>query len=464
MSRKIISLLLVLVLTIFTFSGCGSKSNTDTASTNEQNTAATVENTAENSTGAEQTASGDTIEIRFAWWGDTARNDVYNAICDRFEEANPGIKVVREPSSWNDYFDKLATQAAGNNAPDVFGMHVQYVSDYAGRGALAEIQSYVDNGIIDTSKMSEAVVNSGKFGDKLYMIPQGVTFTNQLVNATLLEKYGIEVPKYDTDQTWDEFKALGEQLVSKAKDAGEEAYISSDMSTQFTMFRYMARQAGGDLYTADGKLNFTQDTVEQWFTYWKTLRDEGLIPDASSSTEDATAPVEQKFFTKGAVAFTCTPANQLHLYQQQMPDFELTIARNPVGNDGARGEYLEGAHFAISSASDDAKKEAAAKLINFFVNTQESMELFKMEQGVPANSDMAEYIKTLLDETMTKEIDYVNATIPVAGEGTYAPVGATEINTAFSDAAAGVQFGEVSPADAAKQFMEAAQTVLDSSN
>jgi len=342
-------------------------------------------------------------------------------------------------------------------------MHVQYVSDYAGRGALAEIQSYVDNGIIDVSKMSEAVINSGKFGGTLYMIPQGVTFTNQLVNTTLLEKYGIEVPKYDTDYTWDQYKALGEQLVAKAKEAGEQIYLSSDMSTQYTMFRYMARQAGGDLYTPEGELNFTQATVEQWFTYWKSLRDQGLIPDASTSTEDASAPVEQKFFTKGLVAFTCTPANQLHLYQQQMPDFVLSCARNPVGNDGARGEYLEGAHFAISSSSSDEKKEAAAKFINFFVNTKDSMELFKMEQGVPANSEMAEYIKSLLDETMTKEIDYVTSTIKVAGEGTYAPVGATEINTAFSDAAAGVQFGEVTPADAAAQFMKAAQAVLDSS-
>ncbi len=464
MSRKIMGLLLILALTIFTFGGCGSNKDSESSPNGEAGTEEAKTAQTDTGSGDQPAVPGDTVEIRFAWWGDTARNEVYSEICDRFEAANPGIKVVREPSSWNDYWDKLATQVAGDNAPDVFGMHVQYVSDYAGRDVLADIQPYVDNKIIDVSKMSEAVVNSGKYNGTFCMISQGVTFTNQLVNATLLEKYGIEVPKYDTDYTWDEYKALGVQLVSKAKEAGEEVYLCGDNSTQYTMFRYMARQAGNDLYTEDGQLNFTQDTVEQWFTYWKSLREEGLIPDAATSTEDASAPVEQKFFTKGAVAFACTPVNQLHLFQQQMPDFNLTLARNPIGNDGARGEYLEGAHFAVNSTSADEKKEAAAKLIDFFVNTKESMELFKMEQGVPVNSEMAEYIKTLLDETMTKEIDFVNATIPVAGEGTYAPVGATEINTAFSDAAAGVQFGEISPADAAAQFMEAAQSVLDSGN
>lgn len=146
-----------------------------------------------------------------------------------------------------------------------------------------------------------------------------------------------------------------------------------------------------------------------------------------------------------------------------MPDAVLSCARNPVGNDGSRGEYIEGAHFAIASSSSDEKKQAAAKLMDFFVNTKESMELFKMEQGVPANSDMAEYIKGLLDETMTIEIDFVNSVMEVAGQGTYAPVGATEIDTAFKGIAEAVRFGEMTPAQAAESFMAEAQAIIDKS-
>lgn len=459
--KKMLCLLLIGVLTAGIISGCGKGSGSGEAG--QTGGTAGEEKKETPSDGGEEQTSGEDIEIRFAWWGDTARHEVYNTICDRFEEANPGIKVVREPNSWADYWDKLATQAAGGNAPDIFGMHPQYVSDYAGRNALAEIQTYVDEGLIDISKMSDSVVESGKVNGTLYMAAQGVTFTNQIVNTTLLEKYNGTVPELDSDFTWDEFKAQGQEVVAAAKAAGETIYWCNDYSGQYNTFRYMARQAGGDLYGEDGSLDFKKETVEEWFAYWKSLQDEGLVPDGATSTEDSSAALEQKIFTQGKVCFSSVPANQLHLYQQQMPDAVLSCARNPVGNDGARGEYIEGAHFAIASSSDDEKKRAAAKLMNFFVNTEESMELFKMEQGVPANNEMAEYIKGLLDETMTIEIDFVNAVMEVAGQGTYAPVGATEIDTAFKGAAEAVRFGELTPAQAAESFMAEAQAIIDKS-
>lgn len=443
---------------ICSLAGCGSKS-TDGAAQTTSGTEKNVETAKE--TGAADKSAGNGVEIRFAWWGDTKRHEVYNEICDRFEAANPGIKVIREPNSWADYWDKLATQTAGGNAPDLFGMHPQFVADYARRNALAEIQSYVDAGTIDTGKMSQSVIDSGKVGGRLYMISQGVTFTNQIVNTTLVEKYGGTVQPLDGDLTWSEYMAEGEKVVGAAKAAGDTVYWSNDYSGQYNTFRYMARQYDGDLYTEDGKIDFTAETVEKWFTYWKEMRDKGLIPDGATTTEDGAAALEQKIFTQGGVCYTSAPANQLHLYQLQMPDARLSCARNPVGDGGERGEYIEGAHFAIASATTDEKKEAAAKLMDFFVNTKESMEIFKMEQGVPANNEMAEYIKGLLDETMTIEIDFVNAVMEVAGEGTYAPVGATEIDTAFKDAAVAVQFGEQTPAEAAQSFMAAAQAVID---
>ena len=143
-----------------------------------------------------------------------------------------------------------------------------------------------------------------------------------------------------------------------------------------------------------------------------------------------------------------------------MPDFQLTLARNPIGNSGGRGEYAEGAHFSINSSSSDEKKEAAAKLMNFWVNSESAMEIFQTDQGVPANSDMADYVKGLVDENQAKVIDYVVATMPVAYEASYAPVGATEVQAAFEDAANAVQFGQMTPQEGAKQFYEQAKSIL----
>ncbi len=399
-------------------------------------------------------------EIRFTWWGDTKRHEVYNSICDRFEAKNPDIKVIREFGSFQDYWDKLATQVAGGNAPDAFGMHPQYVSDYAGRNALADMQSYIDDGVIDISKMEPSVVDSGRVNDSLCMISQGVTFTNLIANKTMLDKYGISYPAYNDDWTWAEFAEQAKAFAQKADEAGEEAYMVNDFSSLFSAYRYMARQDGTDQYTADGEIAFTEDSVANWFKYWTDLRDANAIPDGAMTTEDFGAPLEQKLFTQGKVAICKQPANQLHLYQAQMPDSELICLRNPTGNNGERGEYIEGAHFAISASSGEEKKLAAAKLINFFVNTEDSMELFKMEQGVPANGEMAAYIKGFLDDVLKLEIEYVEETMKVAGEGTYAPIGAKSVDTAFRDAHASVAFGEMSPEEAAAAFIKEAQDIV----
>lgn len=452
--KKLFSSILVLAL-VLSFIACGKNSSSSDVSKDS-----TDNKSVANEDGANE--NEEEIEIRFAWWGDTKRHEVYNEITDRFEAANPGIKVVREPGSWADYWDKLATQSAGGNAPDVFGMHPQYVSDYAMRNTLANLQTYVDNGIIDVSKIQESVVDSGKVGDDLLMISQGVTFTNLAANTTLAEKYGATLPAYNEDWTWNEYAEEAKKFADNVKAAGDsDIYFSNDLMQQYNTFRYMARQAGGDLYTVDGAIDFTEETVVEWFTFWNDLRKYGAVPDAATSSEDGGVALEQKVFTLGKSAITSIPANQLHLYQDQMVDSQLICLRNPTGNKGERGEYIEGAHFAVSNTIDDAHKEAAAKLINFFVNTEESLELFKMEQGVPANTEMGEFIKPLLDETMTIEIDFVNATMEVAGQGTYAPKGATEIDTAFKEAAATVQFEQSTPEDAAKTFMAQAQSIID---
>lgn len=54
--------------------------------------------------GAEQ------IELRFAWWGSDTLNDIKAQQIALFEKAHPNITVAGEPSEYNGYYDKLATQ------------------------------------------------------------------------------------------------------------------------------------------------------------------------------------------------------------------------------------------------------------------------------------------------------------------------------------------------------------------
>ena len=192
------------------------------------------------------------ITIRIMWWGDTARHEKYNKFVDAFEEAYPWITVERESATWNDYWSKLPTMVAGGNAPEVMGMHPQFASDYANRGALLDLQGLVDKGILETQNIPQAILDGGTIDGKLSMISMGVTVSSNFLNETLCEEVGFEYPK-DREVTWAEFSELAKEFRQKALDKGIDAYLTTEI-TGYTSFEYLCRSNGRDLYTEDGNL------------------------------------------------------------------------------------------------------------------------------------------------------------------------------------------------------------------
>ncbi len=453
--KKLLATVMAAMMTLSVI-GCG---NSAPAAQTPAESAASAEGTEPKADAPAAAADGEQIQIRFSWWGDTKRNDMYNAICDRFEAENPNIKVMREPMSWTDYWPKMATQAGGGNLPDAFGMHPQFAADYAMRGTMADLGPYVEDGTLDISKMSDSVIQTGKYEDTLYMISQGVTFTSYFVNEELAKEYGVELPAYDEDWTWDDLKAKALEFAEKAKGTG--IYFCNDASGGINEFRWCSRQSGGDNYTEDGQIGFEAKVMEGWLGYWKELRDAGAIPDAATNTEEGATALEQRLFASGKMLMCNNPVNQLWLFQNAMPDNTVSPIRIPTDNEGNRGEYLEGAHFGISAGVDEAHQRAAAKLINFFVNTEKSYELFLLDQGVPANSDMAEFIKPLLDEPNQKVINYVSALMETAEVVKIVPPeGASEVNDAFKVASEKVAYESDTIENAVAEFMDKANAIL----
>ncbi|MED4227715.1 sugar ABC transporter substrate-binding protein [Neobacillus cucumis] len=431
---KKMKLLLISLVSVFLLIGMAGCSSSDKASTSA--------------------TKKDPVELRFAWWGDTKRNEVYNAIADQFEQEHPNIKIKREASGWGDYWQKLSTQTAGGNAPDVFGMHASYVSDYANRNTLLKMDSYVTDKTIDQSNFPKAVVNSGKINGNLYMIAQGVTMTGFVYNPSLFDKLGVAQPA--ADWTWDDFAKTA--LALKAKGITGSADMGGGALQP--QFRYFLRQNGQDLFTEDGKkLAFDKETLVKWWSYWDDLRKKGGVPTAETSTEYQNAPLEQSLFVTGKIAMQQIPANQLYLYQQQIKDGQLKMAKMPALAGGKRGEYIEGAYLSVSAKSKHPKE--AAEFINFFVNSEKSLKLFKVEQGSPGSTKMADYVKPLLEPAQKDAVDFIQETLKVAKPAAYPPMGIAQIEQAYKDDYNAISFGKMSVKDAADKFMNEAKTILN---
>jgi len=398
------------------------------------------------------------INISFTWWGDTKRNEIYNKIVDSFELANPNIKVDRPFGTWAAYWDKLATQIASGNAPDVVGMHQDYVSEYAPTGALLELKPYVDSGIIDTKDIAESVLKGGYVKGKLYMVAQGVVTTGYVFNTATLDEIGVKYP--NMDWTWEDFAAKVVEIKEAADAKGVKMWGAGDDSGSLVApFNYWVRTNGQVLFTEEGKIGFTKETVVSWFNFWKNLRDKKAIPDPATITEYTGLPLEQSLFATGKTALQSLPANQIWLYQNQVKNNgTVNIARVPHLEGKANGEYVEGSFLAITSKSKNP--EAAAKFINFFINNIDAQKTFKLEQGVPPTTTAINAITSELTSPQKLTIDFVQNTLKIAGNSPYAPTGVAEIRTRFTEIASSVAFGKQTPEEGAEQFMKVCDEIL----
>ena len=87
------------------------------------------------------------------------RNKNTQAAIDAYIKANPNVKIAPQPGEFASYWDKLATQTAGGQAPDIIQMDMNYIAEYGNRQALLDLAK------VDVSKFTEGTVDSGKIND-----------------------------------------------------------------------------------------------------------------------------------------------------------------------------------------------------------------------------------------------------------------------------------------------------------
>jgi len=412
-------------------------------------------------TGQQQgSSSSGKVEIRASYWGDTGRFDLYDRIIKEFEKVHTNVTVIREPVSWNDYWDKLAVQVAGGNATDFLCMHPQYSADYIPRGVMEPLDKYISDGVISLAGWSPSIVDTGKYNGQTFMLAMGVTFSSAFVNAGAIKQLGLTPPPFEW--SWDDAKALGLQA-RRALDAQgrRNAWLIGTQITNLNSFRYFARQRNREVYDQQGNISVTAQDVEDWYAMWKEFQDLGIVPDAATSTEYFSVTLENSLFAKDMALVTWVPVNQFMLYCNTFPNKELAVVRHPGSKGNAYvGEFPEGAHFGVYARSTPEKKLAAAQLLNFWLNDARSLTLFKLDQGVPANEPIVrQSVIPILDKNQNVAVDFVNTLSKISRSTIYPPPGASEIDTLFRTKGEQVQYGTKTPAQAAKEFYDEAVAI-----
>lgn len=405
--KKTLAVLLLTMVMLFSLAACGTSKTGKNGGNDPAATQAL-------------TQSAGKIELRVAWWGGQSRNDKFNKMFDAYESEFPNIKIVREFNSEAQFVEKVTTQAAGGNAPDVFQASSFYLDDFIERRMYRELDDLIASGDIDLSSFEQIDIKAGQKNGKQYLILWGHIITGIIYNADLLTEMGIDLPQ--NGWTWDQYI---QTLKSVQKNIGPDKWATEDEGGLYRVFECFAQMKGKSLFEGD-KLGITKEDMIEWFNMWVELREAGVVPPADIQNEQGGKILEQSMLASNKVAMVSTSSNQLVTFQSITED-DLNIVSYPWIDGAVRQTPMIASGMGISANTRYPKE--AAHLINWLVNSENAQAIFLAEHGQPTSKKMQEFFKPLANNAQMEEDTYFKAMLPEMVPYPAQPAGSNSIKT-----------------------------------
>lgn len=451
-------MMVILAAAVFAAALGGCKSNPETKTETDSTTVENIQNTEESVTQA--VANGADEKLTVFWWGNQTRNERTQKILDMFAEENPGVSFDGQFADGSDYWTRLATLSAGHTMPDVIQMDYSYIRQYAENGLLVDLTPYIEDGTIDVSNVSETILETGRVGDGIYGICNGINAPTLLYNKTLLEQAGIEI---HDNMTLDEFVDVCKAVYEKT---GYKTSLTYGSGTSPDYLAYLLRAHNKKLYGEDKFAVDSADDFVEFFSLFEEGIKEGWHIDPSVYVERQNASVEQDCLVYGSSPENMSwcafyHSNQLTAMQNAAPEgTEIGVTTWPSTNPKI-SDYLRPSQF-FCVTTDSKNPETGASLINYITNSVECNNVLLGERGVPISSVVATTIsenQTVQEQEVVRFINDV-VTPNCTTINSPAPASASEIRDQIKTLTEQVLYGEITAEQAAETLFEKGNAVL----
>lgn len=336
------------------------------------------------------------VKIRMVSWSSASSFKMQKSVVDMYSQKNPDIEVIFE-SVPEQYTEKLLTQIAAGDAPDIIMAGNDQLSPFAEKGGLTDLDEFVKgpNGI-NTADYFENILSFGKYKGKLYSMPKDWTNMAILYNKKMFDDANIPYPK--AGWTWDEFYSIAKKLTIKDGNKTTQwgaKFNGADVSKiQPLMLGYSdgVVQTDGKKYegymNSDGMVKAMQFYRDAHFT-------DGISPGSS----DTQALKGVDLFAAGKVAMSMDGRWQIETYKKD-PNLKFGSVTLPVGPKGPANVVFYGG-WGIYSKSKN--KEAAWEVLKF-ISGPEGARVFA-DYGFSAHKLVAEEKGQMTDPNYKAFID-----------------------------------------------------------
>ncbi|MFD6278971.1 ABC transporter substrate-binding protein [Streptomyces sp. NPDC060209] len=398
--------------------------------------------------------SKEPVSIRLTWWGGDKRQQLTQQAVELFEKKHPNIDVELEFSDWTGYWDRLATMSAGGNSPDVMQMDQLYLASYADRGALLDLER---SKYFKKASFDPGILKTGRSGGTLYAAPHSVTTAGVLVNTTILDRLGLELPD-TTSWTWDQFSAFSRKVSEKSGGKVSGSYPMGGLAA----LELYARQHGEAIFGEDGSVAVDPKTVEGLWAEGAALMkaDRSISP---SAVADASAlPLEQSPLATGKVAMSVAYSSQLPAYAAASGGDKFAVVNLPSDQAEPFQFIKPGMYWSISSQSQHPAESAL--LINFLVGDPDAAKILGVERGIPAVQTVRQGVAPDLAEDDRTVLTYLEWLEDgrVAGSPAVIPNGASNVEQTLARYNQEVVFGRMGAHEAATGFVDEMTDMVES--
>ena len=295
---------------------------------------------------------------------------------DKFEAANPGIKLNLEVVSWNDLYSVVSTRITNNNAPDI--LNIDVFADYANEGLLLPVSDYCPPELLNDffpSFIEQSVIDG-----TCWAVPDLASARALYCNTDLLAQAGVEVPT-----TWAELEDASQAILDAF--GGEVYPWGIDMTTDEgqAAFAYYTWGNNGGFVDENGEWALNSDANVEAIEYAINLYKSGYTnPNPATQTRYDL----QDMFGAGKLAMVIGP-NSIPSYIAQKGYTNVNyVTANIPANEGMTSSSVGVMDrimaFRDDSADQAARNEAIGKFLTFFYAPENYVGWVSMEDFLPA--------------------------------------------------------------------------------
>jgi multiple sugar transport system substrate-binding protein len=388
----------------------------------------------------------DPIEISFEWWGDETRAELTKQAVDLFQQKNEGIKVQTNFADFPTYWEGLTGRMASRDLPDVFQMDYSRLRQFGSSGMLLPLE-----GVVKTDDFREGFLETAKLDGQLIAVPAAGNTLGLIYRADWFEAHGVPTPA--PGYSWDGYKA---DIATLTAGLGDGKWGGGDWAGQYHFMELWLRQQGTSFYTEDGKaLAFDQAKLAEWWATSADLYAAGNVPPVETTIEWTEGGLVQDLLASEIGWDNFMPGSAPTV---EANGGTLALAAPPSLDPANLGLYLKPSmQLVISGATEQA--EAAAKFVDFFLGDPEAIAILGTNRGIPATNAGLENVE--LDPYAQAVLDYEASVSAYLTSPPPAPPAATgAIEAKFMEIYQQVQYGEMTPAEAAALLFTEAETLL----